>query len=505
MLQVGQFTLRTDQEKTLTAVKWAVHELKQAVKPVRVLVQAPCGAGKTIISSAVMAGCIAKGNTSAFIVRGRQLVYQKSDKLKRCMIPHSILMAGEEYYQSQVTVVSVDTYWARAFERQSVPVMNPDVWIIDEAHLAMSDRWLSLVKDADIVIGFTATPAGKDGRGMGAFWSKLVMGPSHAELLKLGLLCPPRIYAPYMPDLSQLKINDGDWSEQAVSDVMNKKELIGDVVRDWKKLAENRPTACFASSVEHSIALRDEFIAAGIPACHIDADTPPDERKGYYDDVEAGRTKILCNFGVLTTGFDLPCLGCGILAFATASVIKFLQVTGRVARAFPGKVDAIIIDHGGNVHRHGWPTEDREWTLDETKKIQDLDVQRKERENKAREPICCPKCGAMREAGPKCGNCGHQHKKTGLKVRMADGTLAPVKQSKKPARKVDDKQKAWLQILAVCAWRDLPCSAASAMFKKKVGDWPEKTGVSPIAPWEKRGLLVKNVFPGFVRSKKETA
>jgi len=504
MLQVGAFILRDDQERTIAGIGWAISELRREGKPIRVLVQAPCGAGKTIMSSAMMSGASKKGNSSAFIVRGRQLVFQKSEKLKKCNVPHSILMAGEEYYHSMVTVASVDTYWSRAFERESIPTLDPKMWIVDEAHLAMSDRWLSLIKDADVVVGFTATPAARDGRGMGAFWQKLVKGPTHAELLRIGQLCPCRVFAPFVPDLSQLKLQDGDWSEPAVAKIMGQRELIGDVLRDWKKLGDNRPTACFASSVEHSIALRDEFNNAGIPSAHVDADTPQDERDEHYGAVESGKIKVLCNYGVLTTGFDLPCLGCGILAFATNSVVKYLQVCGRMFRPHPSKQEAILIDHGGNVHRHGWPTEDRDWSLDTSKTIQELDIERREREQKPREPICCPKCGAMRDCGPKCTNCGHEHKRTGLKVRMSDGTLAEIKRSK-PKRQVSDRQKTWMSILAACAYRNLPCSSATAIYHRQFNEWPDKDGVSPIPPWEKRGLLVRNVYPNFIRPRKAKA
>lgn len=504
MLQVGAFTLRDDQEKVLSAIKWAVPELRAAGNPVHILVQAACGFGKTIVSCAVMKGALDKGKKSAFMVRGRTLVDQKSRKLTQCMIPHSVLMDGHDYYHSQVTVCSVDSYRSRVHERETVPAISPDVWNIDEAHLAMSDLWLSFIRDADVVIGFTATPITGNGRGMGGFWQKLIKGPTHAELLSKGLLVPCQVFNEAMPDFSQLKIQDGDWSQEKVAEIMDCKELVGDVLRDYKRWGEGRRFIGWGINVEHALGLMHEFNTAGVPCAFVDADTPPDERERMFADLEAGRIRGIWNYGVLVTGVDFPFVDCGILAFATASLTKMLQTTGRLFRPFPGKKDAIIIDHGGNIHRHGLPQEDRDWTLDTSKTIAELDIERRERDQKPREPICCPKCGAMRESGPKCTNCGHQHQKTGIKIKFRDGTIGPYKPKKKP-KQSSDKQKSWMGILARCAYTNRPCSAASAIYHRQFGEWPDKDGVAPVPPWEKRGLLVRNVYPNFIKSKKETA
>lgn len=500
-MQIGEFILRPDQERTIAKARQAVAQCFAENVPARVLIQAPCGSGKTILSSALMHGALEKQKRTAFIVMGRQLVNQKCDKLERCRIPHSIMMRGEQYYQSQVTVCSFHTYIKRVSELGIIPAVDPDVWVIDEAHNFKSELALKQVDGASVVIGFSATPADtRNGCGLG-WWTKLVTGPTHAELLKLGLLCPPRVFAPFVPDLSQLSLGDEEWSEPAVSKIFNQKVLIGDVVLDWQRLGEDRATACFASSVEHSLALRDEFRARGISAEHMDADTPPEERADIFRQLRNGDVKVVCNFGVLTVGWDEPCVSCGILAFATNSVVKYIQVCGRMLRPFPGKKDALIIDHGANVDRHGWPTEDRDWTLNTERTIRESDEERREREKKPREPVCCPKCGAMRESGPKCLNCGYEHKKTGLKMRMQDGTLREIKR-RKPKRVVSDHQKAWMRILAACAYKGLPCNAALAIFKREYQKWPNEFGIGPDIPREKGGLKVRDVFPGFVRRKK---
>ena len=64
---------------------------------------------------------------------------------------------------------------------------------------------------------------------------------------------------------------------------------------------------------------------------------------------------------------------------------------------------AVIIDHVGNVHRHGLPDLDREWTLEP-------------RPQRTKENLVhvrqCPECYFTHYTAPECPNCGHIYEKT---------------------------------------------------------------------------------------------
>lgn len=357
-MQVGPYILRPYQDRAVDALRLAITSAKLRNVPARLLLQSVCGSGKTIISSAIMKLALDKGKSCGFLASGRILISQKSRKLKECGIRHGIMMAGQEMQMAgyrnlresygdstHCIVASKDTYWARAFERDREDKLPVDLLIVDEAHLGLGPSWMTILEAHKniVVIGLTATAALGNGKGMGAFYNELVTVATHQELLREGMIVPCQMFAPQMPDLSDLKVGSesGDYVLEKVQQRFDNKELIGNVVRDWKRWGEDRPTACFASGVQHSIHLRDEFVAAGIPAAHIDAETPDDEREQYYAQVQDGTIKILTNYGVLVQGFDLPCLSCGILAFATGSVVKYLQVCGRMFRPFPGKPNCI--------------------------------------------------------------------------------------------------------------------------------------------------------------------
>src|SRR5262249_3996767 len=144
---------------------------------------------------------------------------------------------------------------------------------------------------------------------------------------------------------------------------MDKTKLVGDIAENWLKYGKGRKTVVFASSVAHSVHLRDAFRDAGIRATHIDGSTPKDERDAALAQLAAGEITVLCNWMVLTAGWDCPEVGCCVLARPTKSMGLYRQMIGRVLRPAEGKMDAIIIDHAGCVFRHGFAEDHVEWTL----------------------------------------------------------------------------------------------------------------------------------------------
>ena len=103
-------------------------------------------------------------------------------------------------------------------------------------------------------------------------------------MIRIGALVPCRVFAPYAVDMTGVKSGpNGEYSQPQAAKRFHTDALIGDVIQNWKKYGEDRPTAVFAQSVRHSIDLAAQFNAHGIPAAHIDADSEQDERKSALD------------------------------------------------------------------------------------------------------------------------------------------------------------------------------------------------------------------------------
>lgn len=90
----------------------------------------------------------------------------------------------------------------------------------------------------------------------------------------------------------------------------------------------------FAISVEHSNLLAATLKARGIHAYSVTGGTPKAVRQktlaDYKSDAEGCR--VLCNYGVFTTGFDAPKTSAAVIARPTMSLVLYSQMVGRAIR-----------------------------------------------------------------------------------------------------------------------------------------------------------------------------
>lgn len=505
-MHVGPFQLRPHQIAAVELLRSSIAKGNRFV-----LLLAPCGYGKTLVSSAIMSLALERGKLPMFLASGRQLIFQKSRKLTECGIPHSVLMAGEHYDPTERAIVSSkDTLWSRAFENNHLPIPEADVIIIDEAHTATGETWQRIIEryPKAVFIGLSATPALGNGKRL-PFYQDMIRGATYEELIAGNYLVPPRVYAPFAVDMEGVDVNaaNGEYVLGQVAKRFTDEALIGDVIKDWKRYAEDRTTACFCANVEHSIYVASQFNKHGIPAAHVDAETPQDERDAILKAAEERRIRVLCNFAVYTTGADFPWVECVQIVRAMNSLNTYLQTVGRGFRTHTfadGRVkqDCVIIDHGGCVHKHGWPTEDHDWSLSGETTVQQRDEKNKEAKPPAeKREITCPICGAVRQRGPQCHECGHKHTRDGAKVRMVNGDLKPLTRKKaKKTKQTSDDQRTWLMCMSIAANRGMSVNQARVLFNQKMRHWPPDE-VGPMPDRHKWGLKVRDLYPNWGRKK----
>ena len=110
----------------------------------------------------------------------------------------------------------------------------------------------------------------------------------------------------------------------------------------------------FCSGVQHAKHVAQELSTLTGEKCGtVTGDTLPIERANTLSDFRNRRLRWLTNVDVLTTGFDAPCIDCIAILRATCSPGLFSQICGRGFRLFPGKSNALILDFGENILRHG--------------------------------------------------------------------------------------------------------------------------------------------------------
>jgi superfamily II DNA or RNA helicase len=330
----------------------------------RIIIVAPTASGKTVIARAIIEQARGKASSSLFLAHRREIITQTSNKLRG--IPHGVIRPGDEPRPLElVQVASVQTLHRRAIKSDKMDLPEAQYVIVDEAHHVIARSYQSIIErypDA-VLLGLTATPCRGDGRGLGNVFQVMLQCPQVGELVAQGYLVGTKVYAAVDPDLHGVHIRHGDYVESELADRMDKPKLVGDIVSNWHKFGERRKTVCFATSVSHSVHIRDEFIASGVRAEHIDGTTPMDERDATLVRLASGEVEVVTNCMVLTEGWDMPVLGCIILARPTKQMGLYRQMIGRGLRPAPGKTNCIVIDHSGATYRLGFAEDYVEWTL----------------------------------------------------------------------------------------------------------------------------------------------
>jgi superfamily II DNA or RNA helicase len=90
----------------------------------------------------------------------------------------------------------------------------------------------------------------------------------------------------------------------------------------------------FAADLHHSRVLAALFNYNGWNAFCLDSKTDMNSRHKIVDDFKERNDKlmVICNYDLLTTGFDVPIIDGGIIARPTMSLVLYSQMVGRIIR-----------------------------------------------------------------------------------------------------------------------------------------------------------------------------
>jgi DNA repair protein RadD len=311
----------------------------------RIILVAPAGSGKTVIGGSIIKEYVARHHMVLVLCHRAEIINQTIAKLRELGLWVGIIWAEADRLDVQplapVQVASIPTLHARAIRTERMQLPDANLVVVDEAHHVKARTWreiLDAYRNATI-LGLTATPC-RGGRGLGGIFETMIECPQVAQLIELGYLVPSRVYAPAAPNLGGVETRQGDYVVSQLEERLDKAQLVADIVTTWLKYGEGRKTVVFATGVGHSIHIRNRFIEAGIKAEHIDGGTPKDERDATLARLASGEIDVVCNCMVLTEGWDMPEVGCCILARPTKQMGLFRQMIGRVLRPAPGKNDA---------------------------------------------------------------------------------------------------------------------------------------------------------------------
>ncbi|RYG88128.1 MAG: DEAD/DEAH box helicase [Alphaproteobacteria bacterium] len=265
--------------------------------------------------------------------------------------------------------------------------------VMDEAHQAIAPTY-QLILDALVdsfpgtgLLGLSATPGRtwndvESDEALADFFGRKKV-TLHVEgynnpvdyLIAEGYLARTTFRPLEIPSSTQLSAKDRAKLEvdlEIPQEVLERLAL--DEVRNLSILAEiesmakrHRKVIVFATTVEHSDLLAYVLRSRGLWAKSVTGSTESGERQlaleMFKDD--ATEPRVICNFGVLTTGFDAPKTSAAVIARPTASLVLYSQMVGRATRGVRagGNAEAeivTVVDSGlpgfGNVSEafHNW-------------------------------------------------------------------------------------------------------------------------------------------------------
>jgi superfamily II DNA or RNA helicase len=245
--------------------------------------------------------------------------------------------------------------------------------VIDEAHKTVAPTYKKVIKELiaedTAVVGLTATPGRTiidETKELAEFYfSDLIGIESSTEISPLAMLREKNILSKteYLPLISgrnfeltpneiiklecQFDFPKGFLNRVGADDIRNVEILR----RMQIECANKKSILFFACSVPHSRFISAMMFYLGISSAHIDGSTNRDRRATIIEDFRGKKIQVLCNFGVLSTGFDAPNTDVVFISRPTNSAVLYSQMIGRGLRgpAIGGTENCRIIDVKDNI------------------------------------------------------------------------------------------------------------------------------------------------------------
>lgn len=310
----------------------------------------PTGSGKSLIIANI---ALRLGTPVLIFQPSKEILEQNFQKLSSYgLVPCSIYSAScgskEMNKITFATIGSVIRHTAEFAGYKNV--------IIDECHNVNADAGMYqtfIRRNGCKVLGLTATPYRLSSTRMGSMlkfitrtrekiFSQMIYAVQVSTLLSQGFLANMNYYSLDMLSVTNLELNStgNDYTDESVKaeyERSNFSDSLESIVHRLLKV-NRRGILVFTRFVEEAWQLCE-----AIPGCNIvTGETPKAERSKILSEFKAGKTKVLVNVGVLTTGFDYPELDTVVMARPTRSLSMWYQICGRAIRPFPGKISWIV-------------------------------------------------------------------------------------------------------------------------------------------------------------------
>lgn len=336
------------------------------------LLELPTGAGKSILLAEIIRRAIEQYKPTRVIMltHVKELIEQNYRAL--CTVwegtpPAGIYSAGLGLRDmgDQIVFASIQS------AVNDVEGFGPrDLIFVDEAHRiprSGNGQYLEFItrmrqmNPSVKVIGLTATPYRMDGgylhKGSDRIFTDIAYCVSIRRLIEGGYLSPVVSKEPGTGKIntSSVKMRGGDFAKGELANIATQSR-VDQAVAEMVTLGREqgrKSWLVFACGVEHARQIMDNLDSHGVVNAGVFGDTSAADRKQFLERYQSGKIQCIVNCDVLTTGFDAPGTDLVALMRPTESTSLYVQMVGRGLRIAEGKENALILDYGGNVRRHG--------------------------------------------------------------------------------------------------------------------------------------------------------
>lgn len=337
-----------------------------------VLIHMPTGSGKTRIAMNLVARVL-QSNHSAIVlwlVYNEELCNQAADeftKTWKVIGDHEVTL--HRFYSNHkfgkisdgLIVASLGKLWSACkSDNLFIPKLKPiSLIVFDEAHQSVAKTYMEIVNELLYInegtglIGLTATPGrsyddlDEDGNLSKFFGSNKIKMDVEGYSNPIKYLIENNYLSETTFEKLELRTSFSDKEklqlmneldipqpmlEKIGNDTVRNLEIITAIIKMKKK--GHKRIILFAPSVNNAIFMASILKAEKINAMAITANTNRDVRNDiiarFKEDTD--ESIVLCNFNVLSTGFDAPKTTCIVIARPTKSLVLYSQMVGRAIR-----------------------------------------------------------------------------------------------------------------------------------------------------------------------------
>lgn len=322
------------------------------------------GTGKTEMAIALARSTLDRGGCVLFLVDRIDLVTQNQERWAAEGIDVGAVCGSLEQpdWTRGTLIATWQTLATNEIELAAWAARHRSCLVfVDEAHDVAWPEWVrgTLLPGqwSSVPVRFillTATPWRMEkSQGMLDLLDVVVEGPTPAQAVREGFLCLDEPVALPWEGVERLKRDRGkDYSEADQEAVALRPAALQAVVDGLQQYGAGRATLGYAVSVRHGEALRDACIAVGMPSLLVEAKTSASARKASWEALAVG-SHIVWNVGIAVKGLDVKPISRVVVARAIGSRAWWFQAVGRGMRRLAGKLECVVIDHGGNLARFG--------------------------------------------------------------------------------------------------------------------------------------------------------